>query len=318
MTKINWNFDLLDHPVNNWADIRIETPSIHKLREDIMQFVWTYAPGAAVVGFSRAGKSTALEIIGNKVTTRKGKKVPFVYYSALKQDGQTIRAMYESICDFLFLPMNKRPDLKTMKKQLITYIAEKAFEYSTQQVILVVDEAQRLSIRQIDVFSDIHDHVKIFYKVHPVIIFVGNLEQLTKLLERIVKGENEHLEGRFFKRLTVFRGLDGVADIKYCLNHYDRLRYPLDGPTYTQAFLKNEWDSGFRYSSLAPLIWSVFREYQKYNNLDSWGTENFIGSVSVLLSDYLPRYGIEENVDEMVKNSINACRLTSSVVNFVQ
>lgn len=309
MEKINWDFDINLHPVLNWCDIRIETPSIIKLREDVTKYVWTYAPGAAIVGWARDGKSTAMEMLNGSIKDRSGKQVPIIIYSVHKRDKKTVAALYKNICEYLQLPIDKIRDVDGMKAQIITCIAELSIQSNMRQVILVVDEAQRLSIAQVDVFSEIYDYVKKFYHIQLTIFFIGNLEQLSKLLKRIKDGENQHIQARFFKRTTRFRGLTSAADVGYCLKFYDNTRYPFNGPFYTQVFLKKEWDEGFRYHSLSSSFWSVFREYKKKYKLDSWGTENFVGTASILLSDYLPRYGVNEHVEEMIKKSIDTCDL---------
>mgnify|MGYP001048745329 CR=1 FL=1 len=85
---------------------------------------------------------------------------------------------------------------------------------------------------------------------------------------------------------------------------YDTLRYPQNGPTYCAAFLPKAVDAGWRLASLSKDLWRVFVEIAKASELDSWGMEYVVGTLNILVTDLLPRYGCQEVEDDLLREAI--------------
>lgn len=320
-TKATNTTDNISNIIFDPINFRIDTPPIKALKKEIIKLVWTNALGAAVIGFSQAGKSTAITQMDGHIKDRNGKITPIEVYAVHRRDRNTILALYYNICNYLKLPVANSRDVERMSGQILSYFAEVAWNNKTNKVILFVDEAQRLKINQLDVFAELQDKLKIMFGVLLIIVFVGNKEQLSTLLNKISKGENQHLEGRYFLRSIEFHGLKSAREVAACLKQYDNSRDPKTGLRFTECFIEEEFNKGFRLEDISPIMWSVFREYKKQYGLKSWGMGNFICSVNLLLTDYLPQFlhdDSEIQIRQMAIKSILACKLGSDLVKMVK
>jgi hypothetical protein len=69
---------------------------------------------------------------------------------------------------------------------------------------------------------------------------------------------------------------------------------------------------GLQYADLSELIWSVFsKKYKSKHKLQSWPMQYFMVTVKLLLTDYLPKFGISDNtaIKQMVIKCIKASQL---------
>lgn len=305
--------DYFGHPIFYPAEFRIITPAIKELQSILTRLVWTGATGASLLGFTRAGKTTAIELISDKIISRSGNKIPILRYSAHQRDQHTIRSLYVNLLAHLDLPYITREKTEVLIDKLLMFIAETAKKHVVKQVIMAVDEAQRLAIPQIDVFAELDDRLRKEYSVSLMCLFIGNQEQMGRLLDAVHEGRNEHIEGRFFRQSFRFGGLRSKADVSYCLKQYDQLRYPNNGPTYTEYFLPNDFENGFRLTTLASPIWAEFRRYQKTLGVKNWAMEYFVRTVNLLLTDYLTKYGVENYSDDMIRECINVSGLIPEI-----
>ena len=71
---------------------------------------------------------------------------------------------------------------------------------STKQVVLIVDEMQRLHIRQLEAFAELHDGLTEL-NVNLSVFFIGNHSSAQSLLEIIMKPHNELIRGRFLYKV---------------------------------------------------------------------------------------------------------------------
>lgn len=297
------------HPIFYPVDFRINTPAINDLQNTLTRLVWTGSTGASLLGFTRAGKTTAIELISDRIKSRSGKSIPVLRYSAHQRDQHTIRSLYVNLLSHLDLSYLTRQKTETLIEKLLMYMAETAKKHHVKQIILAVDEAQRLAIPQIDVFAELDDRLRKEYSVSLMCLFIGNQEQMGRLLNAVHEGRNEHIEGRFFRQSFRFGGLRSKADVWFCLNQYDQLRYPANGPTYTEYFIPKDYANGFRLGSLADSVWSEFRSYQKTVSAKDWAMEYFIRAINLLLTDYLTKFGSVAYSSDMISECINVSGL---------
>lgn len=303
-----------EHPIFDAVRFRINTPSVEALQTNLTRLVWTGATGAAMLGFTRAGKSTAVELITHRIKARSGHSIPVIRYSSHRRDKSTIRALYENIFSHLGLHHTTRQSTEGLASNLLMFLAETAKCHHVTQLLMLIDEAQRLAIPQIDLFAELDDRLRKEYSTALMCVFVGNQEQMGRLLREVYNGENEHIEGRFFRQTFRFTGLRSVDDVRFCLNQYDTLRYPQHGPTYTECFLPIAYANGFRLASLAKSMWSEFRAYRQDLDIDEWAMEYFVRAVNPLLTDYLPKFGAHAYSGEMFRNCISVSGLAPTMV----
>lgn len=107
----------------------------------------------------------------------------------------------------------------------------------------------------------------------------------------LVNQHYTHIYGRFFRQHIKFKGLRSEGDVRDCLQQYDILRYPAQGPTYAEYFLPDTMADGWALADMAKDLWSAFVAHTQGLGIQYWGMQYFISTVNTLLCDVLPRCG---------------------------
>ena len=314
----NNKVEYFEHPLFDPLQFRIDTRPVLELNKVITRWLWTGATGGYIQGISRIGKSSAFEIIQNTITTRNKKKVPTHILSIPRRDKPSITTIFKNCCYSAGIRVTTRQTSDDLKNNFAHYLVDTAIQNDVRQFVLLVDEMQRLKATQFDAFAELYDTMRQM-GVSLVVIFIGNTYESDPLIEEIKHPKFDHIRGRFFSQKSSFSGLQNAADVKFCLEQYDTLRFPLPkGPKYTEYFLPKAFSSGWRLASQSNLIWSVFREYQKRLKIPSWGMQYFTCTINILLSDYLTKTEGTECSYEMINKCIDLSGLEMSQVDLVE
>lgn len=305
-----------EHPVFDPLRLHLHTPAMTRLADEAHRWLWTGITGGLIYGAARTGKTTAVDGLAAQLHTRGNVKIPVYRISVPRRDQSTVMSIYRHLCWSVHLRESPRDRADHLSERLIHYIADRAVEAECQQAVLVVDEMQRLHVEQFDAFAELYDNLKRFENP-PVLLttlFVGNDPECWDLVEHIQQPRYSHIRGRFFTQGIEFLGLTSIKEVEHCLAQYDTLRYPADGPTYTENFLPDAFIKGWRLASWSSDIWRVFRSYQQSYHIRSWGMQYFTTAINALLTDYLPRSGVEQFSDEIMHACIALSELVPSLV----
>src|SRR5690606_35619134 len=134
-------------------------------------------------------------------------------------------------------------------------LVELADKSKSDILLLFVDEMQRLSLKQLNIFAELYDRLLV-QRIHLMTVFIGNHPQCMELIELTKLDTSAHIRGRFFTQYYRFKGLASRKELEICLAQYDSLKYPDDGPTYTEYFLPDAYQKGFRFISLSSGLWN--------------------------------------------------------------
>jgi len=303
-----------DHPLYHPLKLKIMTPAVARMEERLTQWLWTSATGGFIEGPPRFGKSTGISIVADKLRMRYGKPIPSHLYSAPPQDKPTVQGLYRKLCISANLKLNKNKNQNAdiYLEDFYHFLVDMTKGAGTDQLVLFVDEMQRMSICQIEALASLHDLMAL-NGILLSVFFTGNDTECDKLLKQIESHHRRHIMGRFFTQRASFDGICNLSELSSCLKQYDELRYPAEGPTYTGSCLPDEVKNGFKLESLGPEIWGTFREYQKMYKLPrSWGMKYFSATISTLLLDYLPKEGVDGFCPDVVRRCIEVSGLLAS------
>jgi hypothetical protein len=301
------------HPIFNNSEFFIPTPMMDDLATQVLRWIRNGDTGGLILGCNRVGKSRAIRYLMNMFTNRLGDQIPAVYISTPRRDTNTVAAVYKNLCFSLGLVTKSRPTADEMSNLVYHRLADRAYKSSSKQLILFVDEFQRLSLFQLEVFAEIYDRLNMV-GVNICIIFVGNKQAAEDLIENSKRAPNELVRGRFFIQKANYYGIRNKGELKGCLKQYDLQTFPdVDGQSYTRTFVNNE---GFQLSNTSSIFWDVYnRQYREQLNLNSWPMQYFTSAVRIFLVDYATRYGVEDDVlPELVERSIEASGLVKGLI----
>jgi hypothetical protein len=289
------------HPLHIPNEVIFETPMMRKFYDQIMTWLWIGMPGAFAHGDPRIGKSTYCLIADGKIKNRFGQAIKVVRVTIHKRDELTIEAIFKAICSELDLMVPPRSPAESMSKLIFNYFKEHARENSTKQMVLIVDEMQKMALSQIEVFAELHSRL-IDAKLNIFILFIGNTEPSRELINKLKeKASVRHLRKRFFSQETVLFGIREKDELESILCCFDDSEYPKGSKiSYTEFFVGEKLGKKWKFSCLAALIWEMYESDCKPNTKSaSWPLENCMAMLRLLLVDFLTENGtcnIEEDI----------------------
>lgn len=308
------NSSVYSHPIFRPRQMPITTPAMTLVRDELTRCVWTHQTGVIITGQSRAGKTSACRQIKRcPILNRDGASVPVLYVSIRHRDKPTIKSVFRQLCLSSDLKISDRDNSDTLCRLYFHHILDRIHSSPSPNVLLLVDEFQRLSPDQFDAFAELYD-VSEEGDIDLTTAFIGNDPECRGLIEKLESDEFAHIYGRFFGHWIAFTGLVSEQQVASCLRQYDTLRYPDDGPSYTGFFLPQAVKEGWRFESLAPDLWRIFSEYRSAARITSWGMQSFTSTINTLLSDVLPHCGVENHSDEHIHECIRISGLLPGLV----
>jgi hypothetical protein len=305
--------DYYDHPVFSPQELHFETNAMDHLCNELHRWLWNGITGGLVYGHARDGKTKAVLAMIDRLFTRGAVQVPVYYVSTPPRDRRVILTIFRQLCWKHDLRVKDRDPADILAERFVNFIADNAKKTACQNAVLIVDEMQRLHVGQFDAFSEIYDKLQLL-KINLMVVFVGNDPACWRIINHIERPGYAHIRGRFFIQGIAFNGLLNKQDVTRCLDQYDTLRFPDHGSTYTNFFLPEHVEQGWKLATLSGDVWRIFREYQKHYKLTSWGMQYFISTINTLLTDFLPRYGVDSIDDDMIHEAIRISGLVPSLV----
>lgn len=305
-----------EHPIFNNSRFFINTPMIDRLKDQITQCLWNGISGAAVYGSYRVGKTRAINHIKEQLINCHGQSIPARFVSVAPRDYGTIAGVYKNICHSWGFKMKTRITADDMSNLICHHLGELSLSNDTKQVVLIVDELQRLNMNQFEAFAELHDKLSSIGS-NLFVLFTGNDSAMNKVHKKLNNENYELIRGRFFTQEFRFHGIRKFDELKACLGSYDIDQYPENGSTYTHYFLKNCVNKNWRLDSLSEMIWSEYIEHFKIPlKINSWPMQYFVAMVRVLITDFLPKHGVEDQdlLLSMIHESINVSGLVKNQV----
>lgn len=303
------------HPIFDTSSFSMTTPMVEELVKKILGWLWNGETGCLVLGSSRMGKTFAIRMALERLKNLLNEAIPTCYISIHRRDQPTITSLYQTICFSLGLEPKHRATSYQMADLVYHYLYELSQKTSTRQVVLFIDEFQRLSLKQLDAFAEIYDRMT-EARVNICIIFIGNRASSEPLRESAKARINSHIHGRFFKNQYDYHGIRTKRELQKCLKAYDQMKFPeKNGRPYSKYFFSSV-PKDWTLESCTDLIWDVYvRNYRNEYKLSSWPMQYFTAAIKILLVNYLPKYGLSDDVIiEATDKSIDGSGLVSGLV----
>jgi hypothetical protein len=266
----------------------IPTPMAETLKSRIEAWIHCGHTGGLIIGEARLGKTKAVKALEHQLTNRSGQPIHVFYTHYGLRDVGTIRAVFAKIARALdFSVRHQTADI--LLESIVIRLGEAALSNNTRQVVLVVDEAQLLTIAQLNAYAEIYNDL-VNLHINCVIVFVANQDQFHSLRQALLRQENRYLRERFFNNFDYFYGIRSEAELKTCLGGYDALAVSTSPVMCaTEYFCPSLYRQGWRLANIAPVYWRHYRErYAIPLGLTSWGMAQFTRATNLLLMDYLP------------------------------
>lgn len=307
--------------LDNASQFFIMTPMVKALHDVIKQWTWCGLTGGVIAGGARLGKTEAVMSLKDSIASRKGEKIPVFLITISDRDVKTIRSVHRQFARSLGQHYKKYDSSDVISEPVLMCLSDAAILNETRQVVVIVDEAQYLTVKQLSAFAEIHnDLTKAF--INASFIFIANEDKFSALAKALLDKENEYLVERFFSHVYLFYGLRNVHEVECCLSEYDSFVVcETNSCSATQYYCPQLYESGWRLAQLATPIWQQYYEdYMLPLNHSSWKMSQFIRMINILLMDYLPRYENEldqDTINALITRSLEAANIKPSIKQFV-
>ncbi len=292
------------------SQIIITTPMISELHTTLKHWVWCGFTGGLISGDARLGKTQAIRSLSDAIPDRNGDPIPICRVVYGKRDVKTIRSTYYRISKSIGKSYPKSATADDMLSDLLIYFADTAVKNQNRKVVVIVDEAQELTIEQMSVFAELYNELEEI-GTHIAIFFVANRDRFKPLAEKILLQENRFIRERFFNYIHMFYGIRSLSELKQCLAIYDKTIVKTSGTTctLTNYYCPKAHKTGFILQDIAEPLWTLWSDnYGNRFGYDSWGMTYFIRTISIILMDYFPIYfeNSPDIIEDILSKSLEA------------
>lgn len=243
------------HPMSR-RNYRVATAAIQEFVDLVDLCVRVMIPGALVHARPRMGKTHAIEYICLHLARHRPDLL------VLRLSCEHHRSAHEGpFFSALLAAVGVRDPQPVSNAQkrfaLMRRLHEQLLMRRGHVVVLLCDEAQRLSKHALEWLRDVHDQLA--QQGYRMITFLVGQPQLLAHKAQYQLSGDEQIVARFMIEQLHFRGVTDAADAATCLASYDLSRFPEEtGPTFVEFFFPVAWGAGLRLVQSASALWNAF------------------------------------------------------------
>lgn len=236
------------------------TPPIEDLVNNIANWIDQQETGAYIHGPSRFGKTTAVQsFLRDMLMERFGGPVPLIIWNRPSFGGRVTEGRFWR--EILRAQGCKLADVRgkltdDYREQVLSSFLAEAIQANVRYVVLVIDESQAISDEELEWLLGLQNELKIRSGIRMSLFLIG-AHQIGYVFSSLAMTHNRHLAARFLSADAPFHGLRSAKELEFALAGYDDdSEWPLgSGTTYTSYFAPDAYESGFRLSESADVLW---------------------------------------------------------------
>lgn len=187
---------------------------------------------------------------------------------------------------------------------LFNKICVDADRYDVNRVLIILDEAQNLSLEKLGGLKKLVDEL-IEHGLSPFVLLMAQPQILARP-ERLRFFQYQDLVDRFFTRMHRFRGVL-PEEIPAVLRFYDETQWPSEsGISFTANFVPQLWEKGWRMEKQAPLFQNVIVDLSRRLSLSNneIGMKYLVTSVRILLNYLSDGSSAPKDIEELILKSV--------------
>lgn len=241
------------HPVE-CNKLLLLTPAINGLIKELKRWLRGRLPGGMVYGVPRVGKTWAIKYI---------KKLAMGYtcLSVTMRDlnSNTPKAFCQHFLKQLNMSVDPRDTTEALWTQLTTHLASEALHADKKGVLLLINDAQKMSDEKFRWLHDLHNALD-DQNLYACFVLVGQEAQLVEWCNSFVASGMAEIVGRFMSMRFKMHGIRSQEELAFVMEGYDdKSEYPKgSGCPYARYYFPQKYDDGWRLQHEAPLLWQAF------------------------------------------------------------
>jgi hypothetical protein len=246
-----------NHPLAR-RNYRVATGAIESFVDLVEHCVRVLIPGALIYARPRMGKTHAIDYVALHLAKHR----PDIL--VLRMSCEYHRTDFEGPFFSTLLSAagvrNPQPySIAEKRFALMRRLSEQLQMRSGHIVIVLCDEAQRLSRHALEWLRDVHDQLA-HHGLRLITFLVGQPQLMEQKAQYQLAGD-EQIVARFMIEQLHFRGITDAVEAATCLASYDLTQHPEDtGLAFTEFFYPRAFSAGVRLEDSATAIWNEFSE----------------------------------------------------------
>lgn len=239
------------HPVMRDEHLVLTGP-IEELYREVRRVILLREPGCFISGPSGIGKTSALRAIVPMIRDR-SPTLPIFTLNMVTQGGVSIRGFFKHLLSTI-CHKDRSGETEDLRDRIITAIEVDAVASGCGMAVMLVDEAQVMSIADFRFLKDVsNDLAK--HRVQLITILMAESPAFGEVIASLKRERATDLVSRFTMRSVEFRALNSESDIRLILKSIDEQIFPKErGIRWTEFFLPNAFTAGFRLEAETPLL----------------------------------------------------------------
>lgn len=258
------------HPIE-LGHYLIPTKEVLRLMENLKKIVMNRLPGMIVYGRPRLGKTSAIKFAIENLPAYMAAPLPILIANSNAYKVPSEEKFFVDLLQDFKFPFTTRRKPSDLRNQIINLLLEKAEKSRLRRIILIMDEAHRLTEFHYNWLMDIYNQLD-REKISMSVISVGQEELLVRRTF-FLEQKKSQIIGRFMTHEHRFFGLTSLEEMKRVLRCYDSpdiSSYPENsGWSYTRYFFPEGFDKGHRLENDASTIYQQFTELRKEHGVFS-------------------------------------------------
>lgn len=277
------------HPIEQGLYV-LPTLEISRLMDKITQIITDGAPGMIVYGRPRLGKTKATTFAVTYLPEELKTPIPvFVADSKSYKVPSAEKFFRDMLSDFQFGFEGKKDEI-VLRNQIVNLMHEKAERTPLRRIVLIMDEAQKLTEWQYDCLIDIYNQL-IRRNIRMTTISIGQ-EQLVDRRSFFLANAKSHIVGRFMPSEYRFRGITKKDEMEFVLQSYDESEFPPNsGWFYTRFYFPDAFDSGKRLVDFSTSLYNLFLDIRQEFGLPGKEVELPMEYIAFTVENALKFYG---------------------------
>lgn len=258
------------HPIEQ-GHYLVPTKEVLRLMESLIRIVNNRFPGMIVYGRPRIGKTSAVKFAIENLPTQIGAPLPILIANSNSYRVPSEEKFFLDLLNDFKFPFPARRKPAEMRRQIVNLMMEKAEKSKMRRIMLIMDEAHRLTEFHFNWLMDIYNELD-REKISMSVLSVGQ-EELLARRTFFLEQKKSQIIGRFMTHEHHYYGIRTLDEMKLILKCYDSpeiSEYPENsGWSYTRYFFPDAYANGSRLEKDASIIHQLFVDIRKEYGLAS-------------------------------------------------
>lgn len=236
-------------------NFRLRTPALVAVVQNACFKVLMRKTGVVFTGESRIGKTSCCEALVDEIPRRFSNVYVFMVPATnVDTNNQSYSSIVHQMLDLEGIAPGSRRTFIQRQSMLIERLLSRAADANAQQIVLLIDELQRLSVGDFNQLADIYNRLRSSKVILTVISFA--MPSIKGKVAQFLRNEDRHIIGRFLSDIRPMYGVATSKQLADILMLYDE-SHAWSGLeiSLTNDILPKAYSGGFRISSLSEQIW---------------------------------------------------------------